>query len=233
MPNLRAHAFPLAPDMLNGQAMTAPKLAIFDFDGTIADTAPWFFEVLGEVSRTHGIREVSDAEREELRHCSSKQVLDHLGIPMWKVPGIARTIRAMAARDIDRIRLFPWVPEIFAKLAELGVTIAIVSSNTQKNIRPVLGPDLAALVTHYATGASLFGKSAKLKAAVKACAVQPARTLSIGDEVRDIEAARAAGLASVAVTWGFNSAAALDAAQPSQLIGNPTQILDAFAVLPA
>ena len=48
----------------------------------------------------------------------------------------------------------------------------------------------------------------------------------IGDEVRDIEAAKEAGINSVAVTWGFSDLAQLKKAKPFALITKPEQLLD-------
>jgi phosphoglycolate phosphatase len=49
--------------------------------------------------------------------------------------------------------------------------------------------------------------------------------LSIGDEVRDIAAARKAGIAIAAVTWGYNSRAALERAHPDYLVTRPAELL--------
>lgn len=48
----------------------------------------------------------------------------------------------------------------------------------------------------------------------------------VGDEVRDIDAAKAVGLISVAVCWGFNSRFALEKAQPSFIADNPEELLE-------
>lgn len=212
------------------QTGTDPRrLAIFDFDGTIADSGPWFLRVLGEVSRQHGIREITEAERESLRDLSNREILSRLGVPVWKLPAIARTMRSLAARDVDQIKPFPWVNGIFDALARQGVAIAVVSSNAEENIRRVLGSDAASRVMHYGTGASLFGKAGKLTAAVKACAASKTGSVSIGDEVRDIDAARSAGIACLAVTWGYASRTALATARPTQIVTAPDEILHWFA----
>ena len=42
--------------------------AAFDFDGTLADTMPWFNSVLNTVAEKYGFRQIDAAEREQLRH---------------------------------------------------------------------------------------------------------------------------------------------------------------------
>ncbi len=77
-----------------------------------------------------------------------------------------------------------------------------------------MGPDLVGLVSHFACGAALFGKAAVFRKVVRKAGSTPARTLCIGDEVRDINAAREAGCECGAVTWGFATREILEASAP-------------------
>jgi phosphoglycolate phosphatase len=208
------------------------NLAIFDFDGTVADSAAWFASALNELARHNGFREVSAEQREMLRGLPTREIFAHLGIPSGKLPLVVRQLREIAARDAGQISIFPWVPDIFAALRSRGISIAIVSSNTKANIRRVLGAEVAAMVEQFGTGAPLFGKAAKINAVIKRCASTAALTTSVGDEVRDIEAARALGIRSLAVTWGYATASALEAAQPTRLVHAPAELLDWFAKKP-
>ena len=88
-------------------------------------------------------------------------------------------------------------------LADQGVKLAIVSSNSEENIRRGLGAESASLITYYGYGTSLFGKQRKFKKAIATSRVTPAETLCVGDEVQDIEAAREATTAAGAVAWGY------------------------------
>jgi phosphoglycolate phosphatase len=208
------------------------NLAIFDFDGTIADSAAWFGNALNELARHNGFREVSAEQREMLRGRSTREIFAYLGIPSWKLPLVVRQLREIAARDVEQISIFPWVPDVLAALRSRGISIAIVSSNTRANIRRVLGAEVASMIDQFGTGAPLFGKAAKIKAVIKRCASAAELTTSIGDEVRDIEAARALGVCSLAVIWGYATAPALEAAQPTRLVHAPAELLDWFAQKP-
>jgi hypothetical protein len=91
--------------------MSNGKLAIFDFDGTIADSLEWSLSVLSEVARRYGFRQITIEQREMLRGRPNQEILAYLGIPMWKLPLIARGVRKIAARDVGQIRAFPWVQD--------------------------------------------------------------------------------------------------------------------------
>ncbi|MBE1205565.1 HAD hydrolase-like protein [Aminobacter carboxidus] len=193
--------------------MSSFSLAIFDYDGTLADSFPWFCSVLNQTARQFGFREVADNEIEQMRALGTREIIASLGIPKWKMPAIAMHMRKLSAESRDAVALFPGVEPMLASLAARDITIAIVSSNSEHTIRGTLGA-AAAHVSHFQCGASLWGKSAKFKAVIKRLGADKRRTIAIGDEVRDIEAARGAGIAAGAVTFGYNTAAALRAQGP-------------------
>jgi phosphoglycolate phosphatase len=178
------------------------RLALFDFDGTLADSMLWFLGIYDQVADRFGYRRLAPGDQERLRGLETRAILRHLGIPMWQLPVIAQHVRALAERDIAKIRLFPGVDAMLDAVRAGGVQLAVVSSNTEENVRRVLGP-AAAHIVHYACGASLFGKEAKIRAALRATRTEPHAAIFIGDEARDIAAANAAGIACAAVAWGY------------------------------
>ena len=192
-------------------------LAIFDFDGTLADSAAWFRSMINQVALRYGFRQVTDEELEALRGQPSAAVIRSLGVPAWKMPFIANHMRQLVARDAHKIGLFEGVDALLSSLAECGVTLALVTSNSEANVRRILGQETATRIAHYACGASLFGKASKFRTIIKATSADPRRTIAIGDEVRDLEAARKAGLAAGAVGWGYATVDLLRAQRPDHL----------------
>jgi len=183
--------------------MSRYDLAVFDFDGTLADSADWFFGSLNEVAGRFGFRTTTEDERQALRRLDNREIIRRLQVPLWKLPAIARHMRRRVAENIDSIRLFGGIPEALTALRANGTRLAIVTSNSEANVRRVLGSELAGRIAFYGCGASLFGKTSKLRSAIRHCNVHRERTIYVGDETRDIEAARAAGTASGAVLWGY------------------------------
>lgn len=196
------------------------RLAIFDFDGTLADTWAWFAAALADVSERFDLRRVGPEELERLRGRPNREIVRAFRVPWWKLPRIATYMRAHAAAAASRIALFPGAAELVRDLAAAGCTVAIVSSNREDTIRRVLGPELAAAVARYDCGASLYGKAAKFRKVVRRSGVPRADAIAIGDEVRDVDAARDAGIASGAVTWGYATEAALREAGPTHVFAS-------------
>ncbi|MER2267690.1 HAD hydrolase-like protein [Methylobacterium oxalidis] len=217
---------------MNFERPPAPyRLVVLDFDGTLADSFPWFCSVINGVADRYGFRRIDEEEVEALRALGAREIVKRLRVPLWKLPAISRHMHDLASRDIGAMRLFPGVPEMMIALARRGTGLAVLSSNTEANVRSVLGPDLAGLVGTYACGASLFGKARRLSALIRRCGAAPAEVLSIGDEIRDAEAARAAGCAFGAVAWGYTRVDALARLGPDHLFAVPAEIAGLFADL--
>lgn len=201
------------------------RLALFDFDGTLADSFSWFLGVVNRLADDNRFRRMEEHEVEALRGQSARTLVGHFGIPTWKMPVIARQMRQHMARDISNITLFPGVDRVLQGLASRGIGLAIVTSNSVENVRQVLGPENAALIQHYACGVSMFGKRPKLRAVLRASGVSAAEAICIGDEIRDLEAARAEGLPFGAVSWGYTHPEALQAHGPEEMFTSLEEIL--------
>jgi phosphoglycolate phosphatase len=195
--------------------MPSPRydLAIFDFDGTLADSFPWYRSVLNQAAERYGFRQFSEDEIDAMRDMHARDIVAKLGVPAWKLPLITNYVRRLAAENAHRIKLYPGAAETLTALHASGMTIAIVSFNSEGAIRAVLG-DQAGLISHYACGTPLWRKAVKFKTVLKAFKVSADRAISIGDEARDIDAARSAGICAGAVAFGYNSEAALRVQTP-------------------
>lgn len=209
------------------------RLAIFDSDGTLADTLPWMRGLFNELADEFGFRPVEEHEVERFRHLHGADLLRELGLPKWRLPLLVVRVRQRMAAYAGPLLPFPGIPDELWQLHNAGVRLAVVSSNTRANVERVLGPETGALIAHWNCGASMFGKASKLRAVVKASGIPATQTIYLGDELRDADAARAAGIAFGAVGWGQHSLEVLDTAQPElcirevaelagKLLGNPS-----------
>lgn len=205
------------------------KLVIFDFDGTLADSLGWLAGEVRPLARRFGFREVSEAEIAMLRGQGNREILRYLQVPAWKLPALAAHVRRRFAEDAEAIRLFPGAKALLRRLAGDGVILGVVSSNSEANVKRVLGPEVAALIGHYECGTSIFGKAARFRRLVKRARVSPGHALCVGDEARDIEAAKAAGLASAAVAWGYATRDLLAAREPTWMFDSLDACADKLA----
>jgi phosphoglycolate phosphatase len=196
-----------------GQDQNRYRLAIFDLDGTLVDSFPWFLRVVNDVARDFHFKPVAPEDVEEMRRAGAREILKRLEVPLWKVPRIAAHMRRMKQEHLRDIPLFPGVAAMLRSLRDGGIRLALVSSDSEANARAQLG-DCAAGFDHFACGASLFGKAEKFKRVTKRAGLRPQDVISIGDEMRDLDAARAAGIAFGGVAWGYADPRALKEREP-------------------
>jgi phosphoglycolate phosphatase len=198
------------------------RLVLFDFDGVLADSAGWFAAQLPDMARRHRFRAPDEAQITHLRRLPTREVMRALGVSPLRLPAMAADLRRRMAADADQIAMFEGAPQMLRRLADQGVRLAVVSSNSEANVRAVLG-DHAALIAAFSCGASLLGKAKRFSALLKAFEVAPDQACAVGDELRDIEAAHLAKIAAMAVTWGFGDAGALIAAGPRHVATTPDE----------
>ena len=201
------------------------RLAIFDFDGTLADSFPFFLSVFNRIADQIGFNRIDPAQAERLRHAGTREVMRHVGMPAWKLPLASRSFIGLMRDNAARIPLFDGVQEALHALDRAGVRLAIVSSNSEQNVRLVLGPHLSALFGHYECGMSVFGKAGRIRKVVKRAAVAPAHALYVRDQAMDGDAARKAGVAFGAVSWGYAPIEALRRVAPDREFGTPAELL--------
>ncbi|WP_088348046.1 MULTISPECIES: HAD hydrolase-like protein [Rhodomicrobium] len=190
------------------------KLVIFDFDGTLADSAAWFLARFNGVAERYRFPKLTPDEIEEMRGQNSREIVRRLGLPLWKLPLIARHVRQLAMDDGGGITLFPGIEAMLRHLDARGMQIAVVSSNAETTIRRTMGAAIAASIDHFECGASLFGKARRLRRVLKSSGVAASEAIFIGDETRDIEAAHQAGIAAAGVLWGYAKPAAFEGVGP-------------------
>jgi phosphoglycolate phosphatase len=204
--------------------MTRYRLAIFDFDGTLADSLPWFRACFQDMITRFDLAPVRDDEMEGLRGLSAREIMARLNLSMWQLPAIVSDMRKRKLAAASEISLFAGIPAILTDLQRLGIKTAIVSSDSEASVRLVLGP-AAATIARFDCGAAIFGKHWKFRRVARRLGTEPADTICIGDEIRDIEAARAAGMDSGAVAWGYAFPSALQAAGPTHLFNSIEEMM--------
>jgi phosphoglycolate phosphatase len=208
--------------------MTRYRLAIFDFDGTLVDSLPWFRTSLQETIARFDLAPVSPEELEAMRGLSARDIMARLKVSTWQLPAIVSDMRKRKLAAASETPLFAGIPAMLADLQRLGIELAIVSSDSEASVRLVLGPT-ASLITRFDCGAAVFGKHWKFRRVARKLGAKATEAICIGDEIRDIEAADAAGMDSGAVAWGYALPAALQSAGPTHFFKSIDEITQRLA----
>lgn len=200
------------------------QLILFDFDGTIVDTFPVFLAFASREGFTYEAGKIG-----ELRNLSMREAITKFRIPGWRVMLLALKFHRYFRKASNGVRLIGGVDTAVRKLHDAGHMLGIVTSNSAANVRTILKhEDLTDCFEYVFAERNVFGKARSLRKIVRLLGTDPAEAWYVGDEVRDVEAAREAGLQSVSVTWGFNSDSVLRQAHPNRLVGKPDELPGIF-----
>jgi phosphoglycolate phosphatase len=201
------------------------KLAIFDFDGTLANTFPLFVDTLGDLAERHNFRMPLQTDVDKLRGSSANEILRELQLPLWRVPKVLADFRDIMRQRIDEIRPFDGIVDVLQTLADQKITLAVATSNSLNNVEAVLGHAMISRFAALECGATLFGKARRLRRVLQATQMEKANAIYIGDEIRDADAARKIGIPFGAVAWGYTDLRAMLPLQPDAIFKTPQDLL--------
>jgi 2-phosphoglycolate phosphatase len=213
------------------------RAVLFDLDGTLADTAPDLALALNRLRVEEGLEPLPPIA---VRAVASSGARGMLGAGLGVAPEDTRFIE-LRDRFLDHYekslcvhtRLFEGMPEILAALEARAIPWGVV---TNKSARFTL-PLLAALGLDRRAGCVVSGDStAKIKPApdsllfaAHALKLPPADCLYVGDDLRDVQAAHAAGMKALAASYGYLSGGDPHSWGADGIVSHPLQVLNFVA----
>jgi phosphoglycolate phosphatase len=200
---------------------------IFDFDGTIADSLPAIIKVFNKTMRSDD-NQLTTEEIANLRGLPTRRAISKVGVRWWQLPKLILKGMPEFKSMVSEMKPFPELPIVIKELYSRGDKLFIVTSNTEDSVRDFLKANQ--LENYFqdisSTNARLFNKSKYIRGLIKDNGLKRRETVYIGDETRDIQAARLAFIKVVSVTWGFNTRKILKRFRPSFLIDSPAELLN-------
>ncbi len=205
--------------------MKQRHLLIFDFDGTIADTAAIVIEVGNEVLREYGLKTVDHKDFEKMRSKTATELLREFKIPLYRVPAIVSSVRHALKERMDVLQPVEGMIPLIKELSEREDTeVAVLSSNSLENVTYFLNKYKFRQYFSFIYGdVGVFSKYTKIRR-ISRSEGKGAHVISIGDEVRDHEAARIAKVESISVDWGMSSKDRLEAVGAQHVVSSVAQL---------
>ncbi|MBE9093917.1 HAD-IA family hydrolase [Tychonema sp. LEGE 07203] len=207
------------------------KVIIFDFDGTLADTIDILLSITNRLSAEFGFKPATKEEVAQLSNLTSWQILKYSGISLFKFPLLIRKLRAELRSEISDVQLFPGIKEVLLELKKRGFQLGIITSNSRENVLAALENNNLQDIFTFIYSGSTFGKHKVINKWLKKEKINPKEVFYVGDEIRDIDAARKTGIKIIAVGWGFNSQEVLALHHPDFLIERPQQLIEIMSNL--
>jgi phosphoglycolate phosphatase len=200
------------------------KLIVFDFDGTLADTLGTLVEITNRLAPEFSYPQISDRQLADLQYLSPWEIIKLSRVSLWKLPFLLRRVKQEFQQEVDKVKLFPGIVEVLATLRAQGYRLGIVSSNSEGNIRSLLQRYHIEHLFDFVSAAHTFGKGGAIARIARKYQIPKSDVIYVGDEIRDIYAARSIGIKIVAVGWGFNHPTALMNQEPDLFITKPQAI---------
>ena len=212
---------------------------LFDLDGTLVDSAP---DLAGAGNEMRVARNLAPLPYEAFRPMVGSGARGMVAIALQTAPGDP-DYDAMRIEFLDRYearmtretRLFPEVPPLLDTLAQAGVRCGIVTNKAARFAEPLverlgLGRYALELVCGDTTPHAKPHPAPLLEAARRAGV--PAETcVYVGDDLRDVQAGRSAGMTTLAAAWGYLGLGdAIEAWGADHIIQSPPDLLNLWAM---
>jgi 2-phosphoglycolate phosphatase len=213
---------------------SSPQAILFDLDGTLADTAPDLAAAVNELRSARGLQ---PAPYEQLRPVASAGARGLVGAAFGLKPGDEgydelRTgfLDNYAAALAVNTRLFDGIPALLDGLRKSGTRWGIVTNKaarfTDLLIPQINGLEDAGCIISGDTTPHSKPHPAPLLEAARRLSLAPHNCWYVGDDLRDIQAGRAAGMTTVAAAWGYCGDAAPVTWEADALSGTPLELLE-------
>jgi phosphoglycolate phosphatase len=188
-----------------------PAAVFFDLDGTLADTAA---DLAAPVNAMRVARGLAPMPLELLRPFASHGARGLIG----KGLGISNADPAYEALRLDFLnryeaamvvhtRVFDGMTDVLDALDASGICWGVVSNKVERYVRPIMASLglLERSVTAIGGDTTPYAKPhpEPLLHAARLAGVSPTDCIYIGDDIRDIEAGKAAGMLTIAAAYGF------------------------------
>jgi phosphoglycolate phosphatase len=205
------------------------SLIVFDWDGTLIDSAAGIVECIQLASREMGLP-VPDEER--ARHVIGLGLHDSLRIAVPDLPSesygeFAALYRKNFLAREESMQLFPGVREMLVSLRRRERLLAVATGKSRRGLdRALEANDLGAHFAASRCGDETHPKPhpAMLLELMEHLSVEPARVLMIGDTSHDLQMARNAGVDALGVSYGAHSQTALQAVEPRGCVASVREL---------
>lgn len=191
-------------------SLKAPRAVLFDLDGTLADTAPDLAAAINQVRIARGL---APTPYERLRPVASAGARGLIGAAFDLKPGddgyeelrVAFLDNYTAAIAV-KTRLFNGIDALLRGLLDQGLAWGIVTNKAARFtdlLVPQIGLHQAGCVVSGDTTPHSKPHPEPLLEAARRLALPPQECWYVGDDLRDIQAGHAAGMATIAAAWGY------------------------------
>ncbi len=201
------------------------KYIFWDFDGTIADSLNLAIEVTNLLAKKYNLKQVDMSKIDYYKGLTIFELIKEFNLNILNIPKLAIEFKRLIRERVNELELIPNLNEVILKISEYAMQ-GILTSNSKQNVKIFLeNHSLANYFCCIFSERQFMGKEFSLRKILRKMKISRSEIIYIGDEYRDIIAAKRVGIKSIAVLWGFNSLKALKKASPTFFAQEPNHII--------
>ena len=212
---------------------------LFDLDGTLVDSAPDLGGTGNDMRVARGLPVLPLSHFRPMVGSGARGMLERALGMLPQDPAFAECRDEFLARYEARMtretQMFEGVLPVLAAFSRYAMPWGIVTNKASRYsvplVRSLPGLDAAATLVCGDTTPHAKPHPAPLLEAARRLALDPSRCIYVGDDFRDVQAGTAAGMATVAVRWGYlGSGVPIESWGASSIIESPGQLLNLLAM---
>ena len=198
------------------------KTIIFDFDGTLGDSIDAAVSVISTLGPKYGFPKVT---KEEIRDNGIRGLISKYKVSPIRLPFLVNESRKELNKIIETIKPINGIEFVLRKLSKI-YQIGILSSNSEQNLASFIEKNsLSQYFSFVSSNSSLFGKHISLLKLFKGRKLNRNEVIYVGDEERDIKAAKKIAILVVGVLWGYDSKEILRKQHPDFIANQPRDLI--------
>jgi len=199
---------------------------LFDFDGTIADSIRLGIRIANNIAPKFGYEPFSEKDLKRFQSLTWRNIISELHLPLYKIPKLISIGLSEYRHLISEVEPCEGILEMLNNLSERGIPMALLSSNTDENVKLFLDKYNIDTFKWVEGTAGTLHKAKHIKYQLRKHKLKPHKVIYVGDEIRDIQAAHKCAMKIISVTWGFHSPEFLLHYNPDFLVNNPNEIVE-------
>jgi len=217
--------------------------ALFDLDGTIIDSVEIYHRIVDVTLSRLGLPPVT---KDRLRDAAETGEFDWQRVFPEKIEPMDTDVVEAAWKIVEEIsprmftdvvKLIPGAADMLTRVAESGLTIALVTSTPRKSMPLKMVPLVDAGIRHFFDTIITSDDTAKRKPAadpllecLNRLGIAPDKSVYVGDTRVDIKAGKAAGTKTIGVLTGFDDLISLQGEQPDAIITSIAELTDVIQI---
>jgi 2-phosphoglycolate phosphatase len=223
---------------IQARTLQAPRAILFDLDGTLADTAPDLAAAINLLRANAGLAATPYALLRPAASAGARGMI-HVAYGLTPEDDDYEALRLgflsnYAAALAKHTSLFPGITDLLDNLTTLGLGWGIVTNKAMRFTDPLvpqIGLQHAACVVSGDTTEHAKPHPAPLFEAARQLGLAPEQCWYVGDDKRDIEAGRAAGMVTIACGWGYCGSVAPLTWNATYLLETPQALFEVVRAL--